>query len=104
LKAAQAQLLQSVLEQTDELRRLLESGDWDRLAEVAAQRQQQLEALFANAIDSSEAPLIAESIRAILHADGETAEMIRHSRTSLEQAMGELGINRRATRAYLNNL
>jgi len=97
---ARLQRWQAIVRASHELLELARRAEWDAVAEGQRQRQQEIEAFFAEPVPEGIAGEVERGIREILEADREVMALGGTARDELGEAVQTLGQRRKAQSAY----
>lgn len=88
-------------------RRMLEDagkGDWDRTAQLQAQRQQLMNDYFVTPVPEAEAGVVASGIREMLDIDRKLIEHSKQAMNGLSSDLKKINKGKHASRAYVVNM
>ncbi|WP_162232320.1 flagellar protein FliT [Methylogaea oryzae] len=78
-----------------------ESGQWEALAEVVAERQSAIESVFALPLVESDFPKVREMAESIRETDAEIFLLVKQKKQSIAQQSVALALGQLARSAYL---
>ena len=93
--------LQQIVDQTTEMLRLAEAGDWDQLSELDGSRSRNIKDFFDSNLLASESNAVA-IIQDIQSTDKIILRMVLSAKDGLRLEMAQAGNNKRAMKAYLS--
>ncbi|NOX75894.1 MAG: flagellar protein FliT [Gammaproteobacteria bacterium] len=76
------------------------AGEWERVAELDAQRSVIIQTFFQQTVSLTESAVVGVGIQRILEQDQETQALGREQQQCLMNELGSLGKNKRAVAAY----
>ncbi len=95
----QCRRLARVLTMTQDMVRLAQAGEWDRVAEYESERREDLKQCFSEAVDPGNAELVAEALAAVLHLNEELMAQLASAREGVLQQ----GIAQARTRSAIDS-
>ena len=98
--ADRAAELARLLELTRDLRHDFERADWDRAAEIEAERRAVIERVFDERPTAAELPQFTAMLREIVRLNDELIGLAEHRRRALARELDLLAVGREASRAY----
>jgi len=91
--------LAAILEQTRALRSAAETGDWDTVTRLEAERRGAIEDFFRDRAPAAD-PVLREAIAEIQASDRVVMQLARTRRDQLQAELERIGQGRSAVRAY----
>ena len=80
-----------------------QAGDWNRANEIQAECHRRAEALFVNALSTSEAVVAAEGVEELIALHAQVMALCSNAREHFMQDMDELNQGRQAVAQYTAN-
>lgn len=99
-QAAQCKRLAYVLGLTQDMLRLADDGDWDKVARLEQDRREDLIDCFAQARPAGDAELVAQAMATLLHLNEELMAKLKAARSSVMEQGAEFTKNRSAASSY----
>lgn len=85
---------------TDLIASAIESGDWDGLNEILANRQDMLETLCASELSDQERELVVNTMVSIQATDQQFLALVQSQKETLQKQAASLAHDRKAVQAY----
>lgn len=91
---------QKIESMTQQMHVLSEEENWQGMIELESERQNLLKHYFAEPVTETEAAVIAEKIKEILHSDEKLMLLGQRKKDEAAEAVRKLSTNRQAINAY----